>query len=227
MNILEMLKKSEHRKALNEHSLIKRMRSEEFNRDQVAAILGQWYHPLHYFPSFVSRFIGITPSLEVKTMMSKIVWQELGEGDTRRAHERIFETTMQDVGFKKEDFIDVAPLNATKKLVDEYEAKSANAPLDSLGYVYATEAADLLMVSSIGSSVRRTTGVRELPWVDIHVKQEPDHTDSVDGAVKTDFSPEELDTIVKAAEKMFGLWCDFFSNIEIEVDKFTHKDMIA
>lgn len=226
MDVVEIISQSQSRKSLNEHSLIRRMRKEAFSMEQVALILGQWFHPLHYFPSFVSRMIGISPSLEVKAVMSKIVWQELGEGDVQQAHERIFTDTMTTVGFKLDDLIAAAPLPATAKLVAEYERKSANDYLSSLGYVYATESADLAMVGSIGVAVRKATGVRSLPWVDIHVKQEPDHTDCVDTAVASDLNEADAKLVLEAADVMFGLWCDFFSHIEAAVDRIKEMEVV-
>jgi len=223
MDIIESIKNLESRSKLNKHSLIQRMRKEDFTRDQIAIVLGQWFHPLHYFPSFVSRYIGICPDMETKTLMSKLVWQELGEGDPNRAHEKFYIDTMTDVGFSEAEFINVDAFPATVKLVSEYREKSSDDHLASLGYVYATESADLLMVSSIGSAVRRTTGVKRLPWVDIHVTQEPDHTDSVDGAVSNGYITQDYDKVITAADVMFNIWCDFFSQIEMAMDNLPNS----
>jgi pyrroloquinoline quinone (PQQ) biosynthesis protein C len=218
MDIVVEIKKLESRKELNQHSLIQRMRKETFSKEQVAVVLGQWFHPLHYFPSFVSRYIGICPDMVTKTLMSKLVWQELGEGDPKRAHEVFFINTMQDAGFTLDQFLEVEAFPATVELVSEYKDKSGYDHLASLGYVYATESADLLMVSSIGSAVRKATDVKRLPWVDIHVSQEPDHTDCVDHAVANDLSAEECNSVLASADSMFKIWCEFFSSIEAEMD---------
>ena len=39
----------------------------------------------------------------------------------------------------------------------------------ALGFIFATETTDLLMVSSIGKAIERTTGVTDNEWVSIHV----------------------------------------------------------
>ena len=199
------------------------MASESFTKKQVNVILGQWFHPLHYFPGFVSRLIGISPSLAVRTLMSKIVWQELGEGNPERAHETCFVETMMDAGFIYDKFVNVEPLHGTSKLVSEYEEKSANDSLSSLGYVFATEAADLLMVSSIGSAVKSATGKEKLLWVDIHVKQEPDHTECVESSVIQGLSADDGAKVIEAADKMFDIWCGFFTDIEMAVDNINEN----
>lgn len=217
MDLNKAISQLQSKRRLNDHSLIRRMKHEVLTREQVAIVLGQWFHPLHYFPSFVSRYIGICQDMATKTLMSKIVWQELGEGDVKRAHETIFIDTMTGVGFDKEALAAAEAFPATARLVAEYRAKSANDHLASLGYVYATESADLLMVSSIGTAVRNATGIKRLPWVDIHIIQEPDHNDSVDGAVSMTYSDSENEQILAAADAMFECWCDFFNEIEMAI----------
>src|ERR1044072_5889849 len=59
-------------------------------REQAVVIVGQWFHPLHYFPVFLSRLISVTPNVAAQTYISRILWEELGGGDPRRAHERIY-----------------------------------------------------------------------------------------------------------------------------------------
>lgn len=207
------------RKHLFEHSFIRRMKKQTLSAQQVQVVLGQWFHPLHYFPSFVGRFIGIAPSLAIKTLMSKIMWQELGEGDISRAHETLFAETMMDVGFARQGFVSVAPLPATARLVAAYAEKSASDYLASLGYLYATESADLLMVAAIGAAVRKNTGATRLPWVDVHIRQEPDHTDCVDGALVSGLTSDEETYVLASADAMFTMWCDFFTEIERSVEE--------
>lgn len=218
MNIIEEIKSLPARQALFSHPFVERMKKQPLSQQQVAVILAQWFHPLHYFPSFVSRFIGIAPTMELKVLMSKIVWQELGEGDPGQAHEALFVETMTGVGFQAGELVGRPALPATARLVGAYAQKSADDYLSSLGYLYATEAADLLMVAAIGAAVRKTSGAKRLAWVDIHVKQEPDHTDCVDSAVADGLDAAERAAVLRSAAAMFAMWCDFFSDIEAAVD---------
>jgi hypothetical protein len=174
--------------------------------------LGQWWHPLHYFPHFLSRTIDVVPMLEMKTAISKILYQELGEGSPERAHERIYISTMVDAGFDAATVSEAAPFEETRRLVQRYKEASAE-KLSALGFVYGTEVADLAMVGGIGNAVRRVTGVHDLPWVDIHVLQEPDHVEQVNEAIEPDFSPAEIDQIVASAEEMWQLWTAFFNRL--------------
>src|SRR5262249_62067641 len=66
--------------------------------DRVAIILGQWFHPLHYFPVFLSRLVSVAPNVETQAEIARILWQELGEGDYRRGHGGMDIETISDAG---------------------------------------------------------------------------------------------------------------------------------
>src|SRR5689334_24293591 len=183
--------------------------------EQVVVILGQWFHPLHYFPTFLSRLISVSPGMETQTYVSRILWEELGEGDPRRSHENVYIETISDGGFAKEQVAGSPPLNATRRLVAGYEQASTNW-LSGLGFLYGTEVVDLPMVATIGELMRRCTGKRDLPWVNIHVSQEPGHVDSANATLQPAFTQQEQRDIVKHAEQMWTLWIDFFKDIRQE-----------
>jgi hypothetical protein len=86
--------------------------------------------------------------------------------------------------------------------------------LSGLGFLYGTEVADLAMVSSIGRLVSNCTHQRTLPWVDIHIEQEPDHVDSSTRTLLPSFSPEEQAQIISSAEEMWSLWVAFFAELK-------------
>jgi pyrroloquinoline quinone (PQQ) biosynthesis protein C len=186
------------------------------SREQVVIILGQWFHPLHYFPTFLSRLISVSPDLQTQTFISRILWEELGEGDPRRAHEKVYIETISEGGFAKEQVAGAPPLNATRKLVEGYEQASLNW-LSGLGFLYGTEVVDLPMVATIGELMRRCTGKKNLPWVNVHVSQEPGHVDSANATLKPAFTEEEQREIVKQADQMWTLWIDFFRKIRSEI----------
>lgn len=186
------------------------------SRDQVMVILGQWFHPLHYFPTFLSRLISVTSSLETQTFISRILWQELGEGDPQRAHEKIYLDTILDGDFAPERVAGARPLAATRQLVEGYQTASQSY-LSGLGFLYGTEVVDLPMVSTIGELMKRCTGKRNLPWVAIHVQQEPEHVESSNQTLKPSFTEPERRQTIESAEEMWTLWINFFKSIENEI----------
>lgn len=210
--ITERLEENPLRKELIHHPFFKEVRTSDLTREQVGVFLGQWWHPLHYFPNFLSRTIDQVPVLEMKTAISKILYQELGEGDPCRAHERMYISTMEDAGFDRATVAEAPPFAETRRLVQRYEEASAER-LSALGFVYGTEVADLAMVAGIGHAVRRVSGLEALPWVDIHILQEPDHVEQANEALEVGFSPAEFDAIVASAEEMWTLWIAFFNRL--------------
>lgn len=185
-------------------------------KEQVALILGQWFHPLHYFPVFLSRLISVSPDIETQTFVSRILWEELGEGDPARAHEKIYIRTMSDGGFSHAEITGAAALPATARLIAGYESASAHHPT-GLGFLYGTEVVDLPMVSTIGELMRRSTGLRSLPWVNVHVTQEPGHVRSSTETLKPSLAPEERRQVVEGAATMWTLWIDFFKSLREEM----------
>ena len=85
--IAERLEENPLRKELIHHPFFKEVKSLPLTREQVGVFLGQWWHPLHYFPNFLSRTIDQVPALEMKTAICKILNEELGEGNPANAPE--------------------------------------------------------------------------------------------------------------------------------------------
>jgi len=204
------------RKELIHHPFFKEVRNSDLTRDKVGVFLGQWWHPLHYFPNFLSRTIDAVPVLEMKTAICKILNQELGEGDPARAHEQLYITTMKDAGFDRATVAEAAPFEETRHLVQRYREASADR-LSALGFVYGTEVADLAMVGGIGQAVTRVSGMKSLPWVDIHIQQEPEHVEQATEALDVNFTADEVKSIVGSAEEMWRLWIAFFDRLRVEL----------
>jgi pyrroloquinoline quinone (PQQ) biosynthesis protein C len=210
--ITERLEENPLRKELIHHPFFREVKSSELSREQVGVFLGQWWHPLHYFPNFLSRTIDAVPMLEMKTAVCKILNQELGEGDPAMAHERIYVTTMESAGFDRATVAEAAPFAETRRLVERYREASADR-LSALGFVYGTEVADLAMVAGIGNAVRRVSGLKDLPWVDIHIQQEPDHVEQASGALEAGLTAAEVEKVEASAEEMWRLWIAFFDRL--------------
>jgi len=185
-------------------------------KEQMVLVLGQWFHPLHYFPTFLSRLISVTPEVRTQTFVSRILWEELGKGDPQNAHEKVYIETITDGGFAASDVAEAPPLPATERLVAGYE-KASSGPLSGLGFLYGTEVMDLQMVSTIGHLMRRCTGNEDLPWVNVHVDQEPGHVESSESSIRPVLTGEEQREVVRGAEAMWELWTDFFKSVQDKI----------
>ena len=200
------------RELFNELNDLKSL-SKMLSKEQVTIFLGQWYHPLHYFPVFLSRLVSVAPDIDMQTFISRILWQELGQGDPVYAHEKIYIETMLDAGFERKLFAEAPPFKETEELLAGYKTATDNY-LSGLGFLYGTEVADLTMVSTIGNFVRDCTGRKDLLWVDIHVEQEPDHVESSNKTLQPSIDEDEQSQIVESAEQMWKLWINFFKAIK-------------
>src|SRR5262249_40839555 len=122
--LVDRLNENRLRKALINHEFFRRVKASPMSREQVAVFIGQWWHPLHYFPTFLARSVSVVPDIESKCAISTILNEEAGEGNPKRAHEVIYVDTMERVGFTKRQATESAPFRETKTLVDGYARPS-------------------------------------------------------------------------------------------------------
>lgn len=214
--LMTRLEESPVRKRLLDHEFVRRVERGAVSKEQAAVVIGQWWHPLHYFPTFLARCIAALPNIESKSAISRILAQETGAGDAARAHEVIYIRTMEGAGFVRRQIVDERPFAETAALVNGYEQGSDNA-FAALGCIFATEVTDLMMVSAVGKTVTAATGVRDLAWVDIHVNQEPDHVEQANHAMLKNFSAAEQSLVLRNAEQMWRLWIGFFDRLLQEI----------
>ena len=126
---------------------------------------------------------------------------------------------MNDAGFVSSEFMNTKAYTATIALVEgyKYAAKDQNR---AIGFVYATEVADLAMVSAIGYSVAKFSGktLKELPWADIHIKQEPNHVNNVNNSIDMPLGEAEVAEILRSAQLCWKLWVGFFEEIGLRIN---------
>lgn len=199
------------------HRFFEAVDSVDLTKEQASVLIDQWWHPLHYFPTFLARAIAVLPDIASKSAISRILNQEAGGGNVGRAHEVIYLESMRRCGFDAEQIRTSDPYPETASLVEGYQ-KSTDTRESALGFIFATETTDLLMVSSIGKAVSRATGVEDNEWVDIHLRQEPDHVEQAKRALLSDLTPEQEQAVLDSADEMWGLWEAFFERLARESD---------
>jgi pyrroloquinoline quinone (PQQ) biosynthesis protein C len=202
-------------------SFFRDLQNAPLSKEEVSVFLGQWWHPLHYFPTFLARCVSVLPDIASKSAITRILNQETGNGRVNRAHEVIYQDSMELAGFERSAVAGSAPFSETAELVAGYQQASAER-CSALGFIYATEVTDLLMVSSIGTAVERATGVAENKWVAIHVAQEPDHVAEAGHTMLEGYTREQEDEIVRSADQMWQLWTRFFQRISVETGISRH-----
>ncbi|MFC0527579.1 TenA family transcriptional regulator [Phytohabitans kaempferiae] len=204
-------------KNFRDHPFFAAVHSAALTKEQAATLIEQWWHPLHYFPTFLARCVAVLPDIAAKSAITRILNQEAGGGDVTMAHEVIYVDSMDKCGFDRDRVVGTDPYPETAALVEGYR-KASETPEAALGFIFATETTDLLMVSSIGKAIERTTGVTDNEWVSIHVQQEPDHVEEANHALMADFGTEQENAVVAAADEMWRLWTAFFDRLALEAD---------
>ncbi len=198
-----------------DHPFFEAVDTAELSKDQAEILIGQWWHPLHYFPTFLARCVAALPDIASKSAITRILNQEAGGGVVSQAHEIIYADSMDKCGFERNRVTGTEPYPETAALVDGYRTASEGRE-SALGFIFATETTDLLMVSSIGKAIKRTTGIADNEWVSIHVEQEPDHVEEANHALLAGFSAEEENLVLQAANEMWQLWTAFFDRLAVE-----------
>jgi len=200
-----------------DHPFFAAVDTAELTAEQATLLIEQWWHPLHYFPTFLAGSVAVLPDIASKSAIARILNQETGGGVVSDAHEVIYADSMQKCGFDRDRVTGAAPYEETAALVEGYR-KASEGRETALGFIFATETTDLLMVSSIGKAIERTTGITDNEWVNIHVAQEPDHVEEANHALLADFTAEQQDAVIRAAEEMWRLWTKFFDRLAVEAD---------
>jgi pyrroloquinoline quinone (PQQ) biosynthesis protein C len=219
-DVQKSLKSDKERLNLVSHPALVRFKESKLSTEQVALILSQWYYPLENFPFFLSASIAHIRIAAIQTFISDILHEELGCGDPTRSHLDLYISTCADAGISKEKVVDRPAFQATKKLVDGYK-RSVKKRNTALGFIYATEVCDLAMVSSIGTALAKVTGktIKELPWVDIHLRQEPNHVNKVEESLNVELTEEDFQEIITSAREMWALWINFFTEINSKLNE--------
>lgn len=201
--------------SFRDHPFFAAVDTADLTKEQAAILIEQWWHPLHYFPTFLARCVAVLPDIASKSAITRILNQEVGGGVVSRAHEVVYVDSMDKCGFDRDSVTGTTPYPQTAALVDGYR-RASDARETALGFIYATETTDLLMVSSIGKAIERSTGVTDNEWVSIHVEQEPDHVEEANHALLADFGAAEEDAVLAAANEMWQLWTAFFDRLVVE-----------
>ncbi|MFE3328109.1 iron-containing redox enzyme family protein [Streptomyces sp. NPDC059176] len=214
-SISDRLAGNEVHRSFADHEFFKQVHGRALSHEHVGIFLGQWWHPLHYFPTFLARCISALPDIESKSAITRILSQEVGVRSAKAAHEVIYADSMEKAGYDRRTVTGSAPFAETAALLARYE-KCSTDRCSALGGIYATEVTDLLMVSAIGEAVKRESGRERNAWVDIHVTQEPDHVDQATNALFSGLTPEEERQVLDSAEEMWRHWTAFFDRLAIE-----------
>lgn len=216
--IEESLANSRNRLKLIHHSFFNNLNEIDLDGHQLAILIGQYWHPIHYFTKFLAKCIGVQNHLLPIAAISKILYQESGQGNPALAHEQIYIDSMMKSGLPYDRIVNAKPFDETANLIMAYKACEKNY-ISALGGIYATEAADLTMVTNIGTAVMKVSSTNSNEWVDIHSLQEPDHTEQSDFFLTGVTTENEKYEFIEFSDLMWDAWVKFFDRIDMEVSR--------
>lgn len=183
------------------------------DRSLLVAAASQYWYPISEFPTFLGNAVGAVGDLETQNLIASILWEEVGQGRAEDSHTQIFVDTFEMAGVNPADIVDCAQTSATEHLMNVYRSSTATRA-GAIGALLATEAIDLCIVEGLGTGLRQhVPGDGPLPWVDIHVEQEPGHTENSESAASDALDLAEAERIEAAAIQMWEAWADFFSAV--------------
>ena len=122
------LAKHEQRGDVIGHPFLRKLKVSDLSRDQAEVIIGQYWYPMHNFTSFLPKVVSIAPNIETKTEVSRIMWQELGEGDAEQSHEALYLSTFLACGLRHDAIAETEALPATDRLIDGYKRAAKSFP---------------------------------------------------------------------------------------------------
>jgi len=216
----------ETKKRFQQHPLFKYGATGPLTSEQLKIVFSQYLQPLHYFPDFLSHLIALLPSIDQKTYISRILYQELGEGDPSNAHEVAYFKCLEDLNLAKTKILEHELYIETSDLMNMY--KSASTDLEkSLGVLFATEVADLAIITGLYQLIKRNFG-KELPlWVRLHIQQEPDHVKSSMETLCVRSPHTSQQKVLEFAEECSQKWYNFFDSILKNVSEEDSKNVVG
>jgi pyrroloquinoline quinone (PQQ) biosynthesis protein C len=209
--VLSRLADDDARRRLIGHRLLEVLQNRPLTRQSLAVALGQYWHPIHYFTEFLARCLTAVGDLELRSRLSLILFQELGQGDPTRAHESLYLNAAQRAGIPAHDIRGSKPLLQTEALVSGFREATATRPR-AIAYLYATEIIDLRLVKSLGSAITRASGGAAPDWVKVHEQQEGDHVMTARALVAL-LPVSEVEEVLEHAGTAWTRWQQFYDGI--------------
>lgn len=195
-----------------EHPMLRYLQGGDIDLVRLRWTLQQYWHPIHYFSAFLASCIVVLKDLHLRSRVSLILFQELGKGDVKAAHERLYIDAAQRIGIL--DICDGAALPATAKLIDEYRT-AAHSEQGVIGALFATELIDLRLVTCLGAAIKRVGGGPASKWQLIHERQERDHVAAA-SEVLAGVATADEEAVAEHARRMWSRWVSFLDGLHGE-----------
>jgi len=169
------------------HPFIERCRAGQLTLAQVRVLGGQMYKFCHAFPRFLAMALAACPDEDARLVIGENLWEELGEGDPRRAHAALFRRFTSALGLEDARLSALPALPATTALIDTYLNLSERyGVLGVLGALcYASEGIVAALYTHIQTGLLRATPFDRdaLMFFEVHIDADDGHADRLESVM--------------------------------------------
>src|SRR5262249_17173140 len=102
------------------HELIKRCRSGRLTLTEVRTLGAQMYKFSREFSRYLAKALAVCQHEEARVVIAENLWEELGEGDAKRAHPVLFRRFTRAIGIDDARLEQIPAEPETKALIDTY-----------------------------------------------------------------------------------------------------------
>lgn len=204
--------------ALWRHPFVKLCRAGRLTLPQVRVLGAQMYQFCHAFPCFLASALATCRADDARLVIGENLWEELGEGDSERAHSALFRRFTRAIGMTDEQLAAVRVEPETKALIDAYRNLSdAFGALGILGALcYASEGIVAALYSHIQKGLRQAGpfDAGALEFFEVHVHVDGGHADKLESVLMPMLrTPEDVRRVELAIRIALDARCCFFDGV--------------
>lgn len=205
------------------HPFVERCRAGQLTLAQVRVLGAQMYRFCHQFPSFLALALAACTQDDARIVIGENLWEELGEGDPRRAHAELFRKFTRALGLDDAQLAAMPVLPETAALVDTYLNLSKRfGVLGILGALcYASEGIVGALYSQIQGALRQAAPFDRdaLKFFEVHIDVDDGHADKLESILLPMLrTPEDELLVEQAIRAAMDARCAFFDGVLREAD---------
>jgi len=204
--------------ALWRHPFVEHCREGRLTLPQVRVLGTQMYKFCHQFPRFLALALAACPHDDARIVIAENLWEELGEGDPKRAHAALFRQFTRALGLSDEQLAAAPAQPETSALIDAYAGLSERyGVLGILGALcYASEGIVGVLYSQIQAGLLQAAPFdREaLMFFEVHIHVDDGHADQLESVLMPMLrTPRDEATVEQAIRVAMNARCRFFDGV--------------
>jgi pyrroloquinoline-quinone synthase len=200
------------------HPFVERCRAGQLTLPQVRVLGAQMYKFCHEFPCFLAKALASCKHEEARMVIGENLWEELGEGDPRRAHATLFRRFTKALGLDDAQLSAVPAQPETAALIDTYLSLSDRyGVLGILGALcYASEGIVAALYSHIQRGLLQAVPFDKeaLVFFEVHIHVDDGHADKLESVLLPMLrTPQDVHLVEQAIRTALDARCGFFDGV--------------